>query len=82
MALSARGVHDRDSDVGLQATPSAPLVADRGQEQRGGRPGLLPARRQPRCLPDVSHPDTIRYAAPEYEQGVTRLVNQSLRKEE
>jgi uncharacterized protein len=33
-------------------------------------------------LPDVSHTDAIRQAAPEYEQRVTRFFDQALRKEE
>jgi hypothetical protein len=51
--------------------PPARLAADR-EQQRGGRPIC--------CLPDVSHTGAIRHAAPE--QRATRLVNQSLRKEE
>ena len=33
-------------------------------------------------LPDVSHTDAIRQAAPEYEQRVTRFFDQALRREE
>ena len=33
-------------------------------------------------LPDVSHTDAIRQAAPEYEQRVTRFFDRALRKEE
>jgi hypothetical protein len=33
-------------------------------------------------LPDVSHTDAIRQAAPEYEQRVTRFFDQALREEQ
>ena len=60
------------------------LVSARGEEDYGNAYDRAAGNRPVEhwYLPDVSHTDAIRQAAPEYEQRITRFFDQSLRKEQ